>query len=361
MKINFICSRKKGTIGLIRYSASLLKELKKRVDIKLSFVEERVPSSLIMLARLFGKNLEAIIENYPIFSKIPYSDADIIHFSGQNLSLARTKNKKVIVTVYDLIPFDKRFLPGMGERILNKCVASKLKKADKLIAISEHTKKDIIKYLGLPPERIEVIYCGVDHSEFRRLDRGKTSKKKTERKKKLRVLYVGSEMPRKNVAVLLKAFAILKENLPNIELVKIGESQWPGSRESLKLLAKKLSISEDMIWIDKVGKSLAIEYNKADLFVFPSLYEGFGFPVIEAMACGCPVICSDKTSLPEVVGNAAIYFDGYDVKDLAKKMHDVLTNEVLRLKMTEAGLAQARKFSWQKAAQKTLAVYKKIR
>ncbi|WP_243685214.1 glycosyltransferase family 4 protein [Methanosarcina barkeri] len=145
----------------------------------------------------------------------------------------------------------------------------------------------------------------------------------------------------------------MKKKLPDIVLLKIGTPQVPGAREKLIELIEMLGIEKEVVFVGYVSENdLTKYYNAADLFVFPSLYEGFGLPPLEAMACGTPVITSNLTSLPEVVGDSAITIDPYDVNAFAEAMYNLLTDEKLREQMINKGLKRAQLFNWEKSAEK---------
>ena len=281
---------------------------------------------------------------------------DIVHLSNQHFArYASFLKKPFLVTVHDLarccFQFDKETI---RERILLKLDIRGIKRASHIIAISQNTKSDLIKYLNIPRERITVIYVGVDHSIFKPV--------KAKLFHEAYILYVGSERARKNLNRLLQAFSRLKGEFKGLKLVKVGS---PGRSDEFRKRTIKqiesLGLDEDVIFMDWVAENdLPHFYSAASLLAYPSLYEGFGLPVLEAMACGCPVITSNTSSLPEVVGDAAIMVDPYDVDALARAMRKVLTNEGLRKAMIEKGLAQAKKFSWEKTAKETLEVYKKV-
>jgi glycosyltransferase involved in cell wall biosynthesis len=175
------------------------------------------------------------------------------------------------------------------------------------------------------------------------------------------VLYVGSENPRKNMPRLIAAFARLHETLPDVRLIKVGSVEHPSLAEQLRRQVQQLGLADAVLFTNPVSdQDLVAFYNLADLFVFPSLYEGFGLPPLEAMACGAPVVCSNAASLPEVVGDAAITVDPYDVDGLAAAMVRVLTDADLRRQLRERGLARARQFTWERTALETIAVYRQM-
>jgi glycosyltransferase involved in cell wall biosynthesis len=176
------------------------------------------------------------------------------------------------------------------------------------------------------------------------------------------ILYVGNEHPRKNVEGLVKAFYRLKKKYRRgLKIIKVGGSCWFGARSRLNALVDALGLQRDLIFSEFASEEHLIAlYNAADVFVFPSFYEGFGLPVLEAMACGCPVVASNTSSLPEVVGDAGILVNPYNINGLANAMYEVLANEGLREDLTKRGLARAKRFSWEKTARETLKVYQEV-
>jgi glycosyltransferase involved in cell wall biosynthesis len=175
------------------------------------------------------------------------------------------------------------------------------------------------------------------------------------------ILYVGSEQPRKNLPVLLRAVSLVKESLQDILFVKVGRPQWKGAREGLVVNLKNLGLERDVVFLDYVHEDeLPLLYNRADVFVFPSLYEGFGLPPLEAMACGCPVVAAGTSSLPEVLGDAGVLVSPDDEEEMAGAILQILTDEALRAELSERGLARASGFTWAATARRTIETYLRI-
>jgi glycosyltransferase involved in cell wall biosynthesis len=175
------------------------------------------------------------------------------------------------------------------------------------------------------------------------------------------VLYVGSEDPRKNLPRLLEALTLVRERLPSVKLIKIGSPQYLSLAKRLRERIKELGLSEAVLWCEHVSdQDLAQFYNVGDVFAFPSRYEGFGLPLLEAMACGTPVVCSNAASLPEVVGDAAIMVPPQDAQGLADALYEVLTEQKLRDELRRKGLRRVRRFTWERRARQTVAVYRKV-
>lgn len=269
-----------------------------------------------------------------------------------------------IITVHDLIRyFDLKgygtFIhrPNLRDRLYLSLDYKGVKEAIRVISVSHTTKRDLIQHLGIPEERISVIYEGIDRRVFRPVERRLVDYPY--------LLFVGSEHPRKNFIGLLKAFCKLKSErrFKDLKLVKVGK---PGGSEAefrkhtLKVI-NDLSIPRDVVFTDYVAEDdLAAYYSGAECFILPSFYEGFGFPPLEAMACGCPVIVSNVASLPEVTGEASIKVDPHDTDGIASVLREVLTNENSKRELVRRGLERASQLSWEKAARETLKVYESV-
>jgi len=282
----------------------------------------------------------------------------ITHITHQGYAyLASLLNlQPAIVTCHDIIPL---IFYNNIKKLKFRYSISGIKNADKIIADSYNTKQDIISYFKIPDEKIKVIYLAADKI-FQPLDKVIISKIKQKYNFDFPlILYVGTLEPRKNIPTLIKAFCKLKkEGLPHILLVT-GKKD--GKYKKIFEMVKRLNLQKDTIFTGYVPEEdLPAIYNAADLFVYPSLYEGFGLPPLEAMACGTPVITSNTSSFPEVVGDAGIMVKPHDVDELAKVMYEVLTNDGLREDMIKKGLKQAKKFSWKKCAKETLEVYQEV-
>ena len=233
---------------------------------------------------------------------------------------------------------------------------------DRIIAISESTRQDVIRFLRVPPEKVEVVYCGVD-SPFRPIeDQAALARFREERGVPERfVLYLGTLEPRKNVERLIEAYAKLRlaGEIPH-KLVLGGAKGWLYDRIFRRV--EELGLSEEVVFTSYIPyEELALWYNCADCFIYPSLYEGFGLPPLEAMACGTPVVTSSVSSLPEVVGTAALTVDPLDVDALAVAIAKVLADHSLHNRLKIDGPKQAARFSWENAAAQTLDCYRRVR
>jgi glycosyltransferase involved in cell wall biosynthesis len=212
------------------------------------------------------------------------------------------------------------------------------------------------------PGRIHAVPLGVDHSVFspKPIPPGFRRRYQLEDQSRV-ILYVGSENPRKNLPRLIRAIAVIHKLFPDVRLVKIGTPEYVPQAQQLRHQVKTLGLEDIVYFVDHVSdEDLALFYNIADLFVFPSIYEGFGLPPLEAMACGTPVVCSHAASLPEVVGDAAITFDPYDTAAIAGAMRRVLEDSELAAELRQKGIARASQFTWERTARETIAVYQKV-
>ncbi len=319
--------------------------------------DSRIKNFIIDSGKNIFKNFDQY--RYKLIVKKNIKKQNIKHLTSQELAylLNSVKMDKSVVTCYDLIPwaYEKNH-----SRIWKNNMTG-LKKADMIMTISEFSKKEIIKYLKYPEDRIKIVSAAVDHELYqKKRDRTILNKLNLPLDHKY-VLYVGSETPRQNLKFLLKAFNKLKKNLPNVKLLKIGDSQSYGARKQLLISIKEMRLENDVKFIGYVPEDeLPKWYNASDLLVYPCLYAGFGLPPLEAMACGTPVITSNTSSLPEVVEEAGIMVDPYDVNSMALKMYEVLTNQGLHEDLTKKGLKRAQTFTWDNAANETFEVYDSI-
>ncbi|RMF04547.1 MAG: glycosyltransferase family 1 protein, partial [Chloroflexi bacterium] len=265
-----------------------------------------------------------------------------------------------VVTVYDLsfIRYPEAFRP-FNRWYLSRFTARTVRRAKAVITISESTRQDVIRFLGAPPERVHTIYCGVD-SGFRPLPAADVARfKLAQHLPEQFVLYLGTLEPRKNIDGLIQAYARWKQRDPGAPpLVIAGGKGWY-TRHIFELV-EHLNLTDSIRFPGYVPQeTLALWYNSATLFVYPSHFEGFGLPVLEAMACGTPVITSTAASLPEVAGTdgTARLVDPQNTEALADALAEVAGNPELRANMSALGVARARRFSWQKTARQTAEIY----
>ena len=262
-----------------------------------------------------------------------------------------------VVTVHDL---SYLFFP-QGFRALNRSYLQiftrlSVRRARRVIAVSESTKRDLVQQYGISPGKVDVVHNGVD-TAYRPLPvREVAAFRREEGLPERFILFVGTLEPRKNVVRLIEAYARLPKDRPALMLV--GGKGW--LYDEIFARVEALGLSGEVRFAGYVpAEVLPWWYNAADLFVYPSLYEGFGLPPLEAMACGTAVISSTASSLPEVVGQAGLLIDPTNTETLAKAMEQVLADREMQQEMESAGLAQAQKFSWEQTARQTVTSYRR--
>jgi alpha-1,3-rhamnosyl/mannosyltransferase len=269
-----------------------------------------------------------------------------------------------VINIHDLIPlmFPKatpralktRFFP-VYRRLMKEVTA----RSSLIITGSRSSQNDIIKMLHARPERVMTIPDGVSADFHRtRSDLPPSQDPRLSRRNKI-ILWVGRRDPYKNLNGLIEAFAMLRRHYRGpleLRLVGAEDRRYPEAPK----LAGKLGLTDAVSWLGHVSDSeLVAEYQNANLFVLPSIYEGFGLPVLEAFACGTPVVCSNKSSLPEICGNAALQVEPRDIPGLCDAMHRVLTDSRLAGELTTRGIQQAARFSWRETARLTILAYEK--
>lgn len=284
--------------------------------------------------------------------------ADILHVPG--FDAPRRKPCPVVLTVHDLIGMlFPANLPPISRFYWAWWLPRTIRWADYIIVDSEHTREDLRRLLGIPAGRVEVIALGVS-SAFRPVE-DQASLEAVRQKYCLPpafILYVGTLEPRKGLDTLIAAYRAWAAQSP-YDVVIAGKRGW--YTESLFRQVAQLGLTQRVHFIDYVDAAdLPALYSLAELFVYPSRYEGFGLPVLEAMACGAPVICSKAASLPEVVGDAALLVPANDVEAWAGAIRRVLESEALRAEMKAKGLAWAKRFTWEETARRTVQVYERM-
>jgi glycosyltransferase involved in cell wall biosynthesis len=290
-------------------------------------------------------------------------DFDLIHFLNFNHPIMYSR--PFITTIHDLTmllyPVGRSQKSWIRKVAFKKVMKNAAQKSNFVIAVSQKTKDDTIKYLNAPKDKIKVIYEAYDkiyHNNYARA-------KLVDFRKKYKlispfILFVSQWRPHKGLPELIKSFEILKEkySIPH-KLVITGKANkhFPKIEKSIK----NSKYREDIVLPGFVpNEDLPLFYNTTDLFVFPSFYEGFGLGPLEAMACGAPVVSSKLSCMPEVLGDAARYFDPNNIEDMTNVIYKTLTNERIREDMSLSGLKNAKKYSWEKMAKETLNLYKKI-
>ncbi len=265
---------------------------------------------------------------------------------------------KTVVSIMDLsfIHFPETFKRSDLLK-LSSWTRSSAMKASKVITISNSSKNDIISEYKLPQSKIHVVYPGLKeaftktHTTMRELEEFGV--------KSDFILFVGTLQPRKNIASLVEAFSHVKNNIKDLQLVIIGKKGW--MYEEILQSPETYGVKDSVLFLDFVKDAdLPTFYKEAQCYVLPSLYEGFGLPVLEAMKYGCPVLTSNVSSLPEAGGDAALYFDPEKVVDIAQKIEKVVGDKKLQQVMREKGKEHYKKFTWEKSAKEVLAVLEEV-
>ncbi len=326
-------------------------------------------------AGVYAENLSKSLEKYfpednfieTSPNKIPLK-IDIVHFLYFEpffLTLPIFKKGKLVVTVHDFIPFifPKYFPRGIRGEIKWLIQKNLLKRCDAVITDSESSKKDILKFTGIDSSKVKVAYLAVD-KDFKKLP----DKEKQETKLKYKLpenflLYVGDVTWNKNLPRLIEAVEKL-----DIPLVLVGKALANDNFDKNNPWNRDLSVVKDKIkgnkkimvlgFVDK--NDLVGLYNLAKVFVMPSFYEGFGFPILEAMSCGCPVVTSKTGSIPEVGGESVYYVDPYNTEDITKGILKIYSDKALQEKLSQKGVIQAKNFSWEKTALETINIYRNL-
>ena len=279
-------------------------------------------------------------------------------FHSPDFTLPPTRRiTRTIVTVHDLsfLRMPHCFPPPLLA-YLTACVPRAVRRADHVLADSQSTRHDVISLLDVPEERVSVLYAGVE-DRFRPIgERAELERVRHKYDLPPRfILSVGTVQPRKNFGRLIAAFARLKE--PGLSLVIAGG--WGWMYEEVQEAAREMGDRVSLLgFVDDAD--LPALYNLAEVFALPSLYEGFGLPPLEAMACGTPVVVGDNSSLPEVVGDAGLLVEATDTEAIAAALDRLLHDRALRQRCRERGLARARHFTWERAARKLLTIYRRV-
>lgn len=281
------------------------------------------------------------------------TDVDIFHETYYSVSDHCPRSAKRIITVHDMIheKFPQFFSVGLDEYSTEKAYA--IRRADHVICVSQATKKDLVEILSIPEEKLSVIY----HGSSLMLEKTGTASNSTVNENPY-ILYVGLRAGYKNFDRLLQAYRSSDYLMGKFDLVCFGGEAL--SQQELEIADSFDKKAGKLRMLQGDDEKLAQLYMSADVFVCPSLYEGFGIPVLEAMTLGCPVACADTGSTPEIAGNAAELFNPNDVSEIAAAITRILANPDYASKLIEKGRMRCRDFSWDKCASETLEVYRKV-
>jgi glycosyltransferase involved in cell wall biosynthesis len=347
---------KDSVSGIGRYVKELHKHLQDQIDIKIT---QGVDPPLSVRF--------PILHNFPISVKdhLPGSIVHFMQIMGCAQMLWRPYHPSV-ATVHDLgaleLPEEWQMLDPIARQVLRLSLAG-LNRVDLIVAVSEFSRNGVIKHLACWPERVVTIHQGIDYDTFRPIPNARESllHHYSDLQKHANapwLLYVGSELPRKNVRTLLEAMTFLRQKMPNIRLIKVGSAGGDQFRQETMRSVKELGLDDYIYFFDDVPEDeLPGFYSAADLFITASKLEGFGFPVLEAMACGVPVVCSTAGSLPEIAGEAAKLIHPNDTQGFVEAIFTLLRNSSLADQMIQLGFQNAQKFNWRKTAERTAMVY----
>ncbi len=304
----------------------------------------------LQIPRIIGQINDRLAKNW-----LNKNTPDIVHETYYRLERLSPKKSKIVVTVHDMI--HEKFTKFLRREMFGLDNTSQLKKqtvtrADKIICVSENTKKDLIEILDIDPEKVSVVYHGPSLKPTTNSPNNLTEFQPY-------ILYVGERISgHKNFRLFLQAYANSEQLKKNFNLVCFGGSSL--SKAELKLI-HELGLSPEKIFqVSGNDTTLANFYQGASIFVYPSLYEGFGIPLLEAMSLDCPIACSNTSSLPEVAGNATEFFDPEQPDSMTNAMENVLFSSEKSTELVKLGREQIKKFSWEKAAEETKKVYSSL-
>ena len=306
---------------------------------------------------------------FPLWTQTRFARAlfrdqpDTLWMPMHALPFVRPKNMRTVVTIHDLaFKFFPHFFPRHDLRRLNILTDHAVRHATRLIAVSHATKNDILRvYKNISERKISVIHHGVGVGDFQRedaahehacLERYAIGARKY-------ILYVGAIQPRKNLSLLVDAFAIVKRKYPTHKLVLAGGAAWLA--DDILHAIRNSPYARDIILTGTIGfRDVIALYRNAALFVFPSLYEGFGMPILEAFAAKVPVVCARNSSIVEIAGDAALFVGGHDAEELATTVGIALEQQGTRDLLIARGTKRAAQFSWDRCSAETLAQIKGI-
>ncbi|MBY9006747.1 MAG: glycosyltransferase family 4 protein [Candidatus Lokiarchaeota archaeon] len=347
--INYIGRKLPYINGILRRQIELDRCISKQKKIDISYFYYLPPRNPFdFLIKRFIK--------YPIQSYKNNKEKDTInHISAQiHSDILHFLNKsKTIITCHDIHTFmEKKNL--QNPILLQKYMLSGLRKCRHIIAISEFTKNEMIKALNIPEERIVVINNGINNDIFypiKEYEKINISPLFPNHKK---ILHVGTEVARKNIPTLLRAFYYVKKEIKNVKLIRIG-------RPKYQSMVRDLKLENDIVYISDINNPRLREiYNLADILVFPSFYEGWGFPGLEAASCGLPVICSDIPTFKEIYKDFPLFYPPKDFKKLSKLIINTINNDDRKKSMTKKGLKIAKSYTWEKSAREYLKLISSI-
>lgn len=307
----------------------------------------------------------SIKEQFEIHRKIP--KCDIFWSPHYNIPILPIRAKKRVVTIHDA--FHLAFLDRLplSQKFYAKVMINlAVRLSDKVITVSNFSESEITRFTNINEDKIEVIYNGIDRDSFRIIHEDSLVEAvgtKYDLPERF-ILYVGNVKPHKNLIKLLNAFnKVIQDGIKDYKLVIVGKKEGfiTGDKAIFRMLEDNPNLKKKVLFTGYIeNEGLPLLYNSASLFVFPSIYEGFGLPPLEAMACGCPTVVSNAASLPEICGDAACYVDPHDVNSIADGMRKVLTDNDLRQYLVKKGLDRVNLFSWERSAREHLKLFEEV-
>lgn len=352
--------------GIGRYVAELERGLASRgIESVHVAVRSPVPRAVAGIAQRGGYDLKTFFATYPMRAET--RTGYLTHLTSQTLGglmFTQRLPRPVVITVHDILPYVLRGDRALNvyrtraQRLMDTIAMRGLKRADRLVADSQYTKLTLIHALGIEGDRIGVVPLGVDRSRFCPGPVPEDVRKRHNLPDgRPYVLFVGSEDPRKNLKVLFEAFARVRQDVPDAVLLKVGAAAFDDERRANLQFCADLGISGAVRFFDDVTEDdLADFYRLASVFAFPSLYEGFGFPVLEALSCGTPVVAADASSIPEITGRAARLVDGSSISAFAAALVAELSDQRA---VDHARESRAAGFTWARTVESTLDAYAK--
>ena len=360
-----IDARKLRDFGIGTYIRNILLELSRR-DPDTEFVIICRPND-VDIGKQLGPNFRMVPERAKPYSMgeqlaIPFCLArervDLIH--EPHYVLPPAIRCRSVVTIHDCIHLMfPQYLPNRLAHVYARgSMWSATRQADRILTVSEASKRDILRFFNVAPEKVSVIYNAIDERFMQPPDEAQMERvRQRYQLDRPFVLYVGNIKPHKNVTRLIEAFALARAGgLEDLTLLVIGDdlSRYPALRQTVH--RHKLDKHVRFLGFQPY-ETLSSFYRLARVFVFPSLYEGFGLPPLEAMACGTPVVTSNVSSMPEVAGNAAVLVDPYDPESIADGIQNAVTDEALRQDLIARGVERVRAFSWTESVARIHATY----
>jgi glycosyltransferase involved in cell wall biosynthesis len=364
-----IDARKLGDYGIGTYVRNLLKQLSHQ-DQATEYVVFCRTSDLPAVEEL-GPNFRAVVEGSPAYSireqlRVPLNvrRERAVLFHAPHYVLPPLTPCRTVVTIHDCIHLRfPQYLPSrLGYAYARAALWTAAHRAARVITVSEASKRDILRYFRIPESRIDVIHNAIDDRFWEAP--GPENMERVRQRYQLNapfVLYAGNIKPHKNLERLIEAFHLLRQDpaLRDVQLLIIGDEV--SKYATLRRAVHRHKLHKHVRFFGFVShETLAALYRLADVFVFPSLYEGFGLPPLEAMASGTPVITSNVSSLPEIVGDAALLIDPREPQAISDAIRRVLNDAELRASLRTRGLARAREFSWERSIRRVRQIYGEV-